>query len=872
MLFLQQLYHIPAFRDGLLHISQYSQQKEFEQVLFQLQVLFGYLRLSQKRYYDTLPFCQAIIDYDGSPISLTEQKDINEFAGMLFDKLEKTAEANEILRQTIRGTLVWKTKSLETPYRSEREESFYMVTLEVKDKSCIEDSLELSVAEELFSGENKIQDSVAGIKVDATRRAAIRNLPPTLIIQLKRFEFDLETMNRKKLNDFMSFPMELDMFPYTEEAIFSEVEENGPSDLTNINHFPDGDDDKREKYTPFSRPTRKPDAHYQYILTGVVAHVGAIDRGHYYSFIRQNQPSVGGQNNPGDQWLEFNDRLVLPFSPDLIPKECFGGPEEGYQGNTGQASRMRENNAYLLVYQRKEIFQNAAVLSAVNSAPSTAVSPSASIIDLQQNIGHDAITGSISPLSLRSLMSNQKGSPMCISDRVLKFILAENAEFQSDRFKFDVDLFTFIWSLTNSSVFQSILSQKVEEKGANLSRDVLGGWATILLQFIIDVAIHARAKQSTLLLIEKLEDIVVQNKTRDGAIAILRLLSIMEIQSQFPTEAQDIANESAPRRVNPLMETLFLDCPHGNFIVGLAKVIKAACFGVSGQIERDGITMMGANSSLSVQISNDGNRNDGRQQFSVQQMAQIYLQQLPKATPLYWLASLSEQLLTIVEQISIDDIFYKDGFSAACDVLNFITTLGGTTLRMLLQLHAIERVVLAVLSLNSSRQQIPLSKLANCFALAASLVRGCSSLDDAMSEVDKQAYLNKVFLNDAITVCAADASTALQSLCKSSQLKDNLRLLDFIAEKILDCTSSVNGTSLLYRPFFRVLSDLILDTLLMDIENYVQVLRKLVSAAYTVASRQQANDAEFVYATTKLLHRIGTTGPLGYTVVMQLYD
>jgi hypothetical protein len=39
----------------------------------------------------------------------------------------------------------------------------------------------------------------AGRKVEALRRCTFRELPPTLIIHLKRFEFNLETMDRKKV-------------------------------------------------------------------------------------------------------------------------------------------------------------------------------------------------------------------------------------------------------------------------------------------------------------------------------------------------------------------------------------------------------------------------------------------------------------------------------------------------------------------------------------------------------------------------------------------------------------------------------------------------------------------------------------------------
>ena len=121
---------------------------------------------------------------------------------MLFDRLEENEESKKILHETVQGKIVWKTKSTESSYRSEREENFYMLTAVVKDKECLEDSLDLFIAEELFSGDNQIEDD-NGRKIDALRRCVIRKLPSTMIIHLKRFEFDLETLNRKKVVIFI---------------------------------------------------------------------------------------------------------------------------------------------------------------------------------------------------------------------------------------------------------------------------------------------------------------------------------------------------------------------------------------------------------------------------------------------------------------------------------------------------------------------------------------------------------------------------------------------------------------------------------------------------------------------------------------------
>lgn len=43
---------------------------------------------SEKKACDTLSFCRTLTDYSGEPLRLQEQKDVNEFCTMLFDKLE----------------------------------------------------------------------------------------------------------------------------------------------------------------------------------------------------------------------------------------------------------------------------------------------------------------------------------------------------------------------------------------------------------------------------------------------------------------------------------------------------------------------------------------------------------------------------------------------------------------------------------------------------------------------------------------------------------------------------------------------------------------------------------------------------------------
>ena len=543
--FLQQLYHVKPFANGILNIGSSRQSptnKEYEDVLFQLQVMFGHLRLSQKRYFDTLPFCRSFIDYDGQPISLTEQKDINEFAGMLFEKLEHIEDCKGLLENTIQGTFVWKTKSTESSYTSEREESFYMITAEVKDKTSLEDSLELNCAEELFSGDNKIEDD-NGRKVEALRRCAIRVLPPTLIIHLKRFEFDLETMNRKKVNDFISFPIELDMYPYTEEAVKAkETKSKGDYELSDQVESSEVSEEKSSSY-------------YHYYLKGVVAHVGAIDRGHYYSFINERN---------GNKWYEFNDRTVLPFSSEAIPSECFGGLIS--EPNNSEPQRMRENNAYLLFYERRE-----------TSIQST------NNIKLLQSESTDELVTNKSEINLFALNESQ-----AISEKVVETIWNENIEFQTDRFLFEKTHLKFIWHMQQSHSIHDIMSN-INENSFN--SEYIAQFCLYCLKFDVEVLTVAKASGLVHMFFERLEELVLEDSTRQCAEKIIYELGCASSIDFNMYGSLGIANKKSSIQSNksylPIVDVpstnltlynkwilqLFVNCPHSNTIQSFSRFI-----------------------------------------------------------------------------------------------------------------------------------------------------------------------------------------------------------------------------------------------------------------------------------------------------------
>jgi uncharacterized UBP type Zn finger protein len=71
----------------------------------------------------------------------------------------------------------------------------------------------------MLEGDNAYFCETCKKHVDTLKRSCIKELPNTMILHLKRFEFNLDTMRKVKLNDYCEFPDVLDMLPYTREGL-----------------------------------------------------------------------------------------------------------------------------------------------------------------------------------------------------------------------------------------------------------------------------------------------------------------------------------------------------------------------------------------------------------------------------------------------------------------------------------------------------------------------------------------------------------------------------------------------------------------------------------------------------------------------------
>ncbi|KAI1103786.1 hypothetical protein F4804DRAFT_309190 [Jackrogersella minutella] len=290
-------------------------------LLHETQILFAFLQDSRRRFVEPQQCVGQIMTYDEAPIDIHNQMDVDEFYSLLFDRWEAQLSLEsdkKSLRSIYGGELVQQVKSKECEHISERIEPFSAIQCDIKGKAGLEESLQAYVDGEIMEGDNKYKCSECDRHVDAVKRACLKDVPDNLIFHLKRFDFNLRTLTRSKINDYFPFPAKIDMQPYT------------------IEHLSDP-----------SRNT-EPD---MFELVGVLVHSGTAESGHYYSYIRE-RPTTSSMPS----WFEFNDEVVTSWDHAQMENACFGGSEYRPQFEAGTAYE-KVYSAYMLFYQRSSSLQ-----------------------------------------------------------------------------------------------------------------------------------------------------------------------------------------------------------------------------------------------------------------------------------------------------------------------------------------------------------------------------------------------------------------------------------------------------------------------------------------------------------------------------------
>lgn len=331
-------------------------------LFLELQKTFLWLTAGDVREYNPSALVDAL-SHINIQFDVREQNDASECFEGLLDRLESHLGDSPLatqLRQLYMGTLVDETVR-ETGHVTVRECPF--VAQLVPLRSTLIEGLQSLVAGSVMQGDDAILDEASGQRVAALKRTVFTRTPPMLVLHLNRKKHDYAAQRISKVNDYMSFPHELDMSEFSAQRVWADEVGTVPDKLAAAcprAAIPLRSPEMLAEVCPEmltaeqarasgAKPAQPHQNNMRYQLRGVVVHSGQADSGHYYSFIRESESG---------HWLQFNDSNVTEVPESSLPGECFGGKQlvrTVVQGRPMVKEQDIVKNALLLVYQRCDI-------------------------------------------------------------------------------------------------------------------------------------------------------------------------------------------------------------------------------------------------------------------------------------------------------------------------------------------------------------------------------------------------------------------------------------------------------------------------------------------------------------------------------------
>ncbi|KAF9526995.1 cysteine proteinase [Crepidotus variabilis] len=297
-----------AFRAGVYSCAVpegITEEKYKESPISQLQATFAALQIGNQKVFNPTKLVESL------QLRTTEQQDAQEFSKLFMTHLdaEFKKQNNPVLKSLItdqfEGKQIYGTMCHSCGNRSERRSEFLELEISFKNNSKLEDCISASLSPETLSGDNKYSCSRCDSLQDATRYTELRQLPPVLHFSLLRFVYDLNTMERKKSKNTISFPPVLDMSKF----VGSERDRGHSSQPEQSQHI--------------------------YELRGVLQHKGASAyHGHYEAQVYDTEHG---------SWYQFNDESVTKIQ-SLVP----------YQKKSGKGKAIVEDDKSDCVEARKK--------------------------------------------------------------------------------------------------------------------------------------------------------------------------------------------------------------------------------------------------------------------------------------------------------------------------------------------------------------------------------------------------------------------------------------------------------------------------------------------------------------------------------------
>lgn len=264
--------------------------------LYELQYLFLKMLIypTSSSSIDPSSFVNEWKGWDGNPIDPHQQQDAEEYLSLLLSRLEpKLPIVDTLFKGKIKSRIQGEGKFI--TYNKYTDEDYFGISLEVKGHKNVSSSLEAFKSPDRFEGANKLVTDELG-PIDAIQTHLILQQSPVLIITLKRFQFNMTTLVKEKINTKYEFPLSLDI-------------------------------------SPILIPENKSSSKYE--LSGVILHKGTADAGHYISHIKGSD----------DNWRVFNDAQVQVETVKEMMNDCYGGSDVN-------SYMIDDGSAYILFYRR----------------------------------------------------------------------------------------------------------------------------------------------------------------------------------------------------------------------------------------------------------------------------------------------------------------------------------------------------------------------------------------------------------------------------------------------------------------------------------------------------------------------------------------
>ncbi|KAK3718188.1 hypothetical protein LTR37_005303 [Vermiconidia calcicola] len=427
---LQQMYGNLQFRKFVFDqpILDFPRQD----ILAKLQLLFAQMQNSNKPVTDSANLAGAL------SVQVGVQEDVHTFYTTLLSRLEDAmpdSESKAALTRFFTGKSVTQVRG-ECGHVSSRHEPFTELSVTVKNKASLQDSLGEFVQGEPLEGANKYmcmscESSGAGRLVNAMKRTCLDDVPDSLTLCLKRFAFDNMLDGENKVNDRFEFPPEIDMSRYS------------------------------KTYLENPEAPQEPDI---FELVGVIVHQGSLSYGHYWSYVRV----PGLPYTSPDAWLYVEDTKSMRCAGGIreVQEQCFGGL-------TWPDGTERPESAYVLFYQRKDFISQAKNLNIIpkelhNSAQ---ILPR---VNVSGEAGGQVDESNLWQLRIATLFDNQFGSFVTwLLGQYPALVEAEGADSDSQGTSTDTgsitepqqsDLDGKIGNMAASYAFRILLSEPAAEK------------------------------------------------------------------------------------------------------------------------------------------------------------------------------------------------------------------------------------------------------------------------------------------------------------------------------------------------------------------------------------------------------------------------